>query len=80
MVFAGIFNDLSVDQAVALLSCMTYDERNKGDEDPAKGLKSYLSNPFFKLQETARSVVRAQVACKIEMNEDEFVDKFNPGM
>jgi ATP-dependent RNA helicase DOB1 len=80
MMFAGVFNDLSVEQCTALLSCMTFDERNKDDGDPASGLKSNLSAPFYKLQETARTVAKVEIACGIVLNEDEFVDKFNPGM
>jgi len=79
LMFCGVFNDLSVEQSVALLSCMVFDERMK-DEDPGQGLKSYLANPFFKLQECARTVAKAIIACKIEVDEDEFVGKINPGM
>jgi ATP-dependent RNA helicase DOB1 len=80
LIFTGVFNDLSVEQSVALLSCMTYDERNDDDGDPAKDLKSYLSNPFYKLQEVSRTVAKAVIACKIELDEEEFVNQFNPGM
>jgi ATP-dependent RNA helicase DOB1 len=80
MIFAGVFNDLSSEQCVAVLSCMTFDERNKDEDDPAKGMKSFLSSPFYKLQEIARTVVRVKIACGLEIDEDEFVDKFNPGM
>jgi ATP-dependent RNA helicase DOB1 len=80
LIFTGVFNDLSVEQCCSLLSCMTYDERNKDEDDPAKGLKSYLANPFYKLQEVARTVAKASVACKIELDEDLFVEQFNPGM
>ena len=80
LVFAGLFNDLTVEVSVALLSCLIFDERNKDEDDPAKGLKSYLSGPFYKLIEMARTVAKVQIDCKIELNEDEFVDKFNPGL
>lgn len=80
LIFTGVFNDLSVEQCVALLSCMTFDERNKDEDDPTKGMRSYLTNPFFKLQEVARTVARVEIACGIDIVEDEFVDKFNPGM
>lgn len=80
LIFTGVFNDLSVEQCCALLSCMTYDERNKDEDNPAKGLKSYLANPFYKLQEVARTVAKAAIACKIELDEDQFVEQFNPGM
>jgi ATP-dependent RNA helicase DOB1 len=80
LIFTGVFNDLSVDQCVALLSVMTFDERTKDDDDPTKGLKSFLLNPFYKLQEVARTVARVEIACGVDIDEDEFVDKFNPGM
>jgi ATP-dependent RNA helicase DOB1 len=80
LLFAGLFNDLTVEQSVALLSCLIFDERNKDEDDPARGLKSYLSGPYYKLIELARSVAKVVISCKIELNEDEFVEKFNPGL
>ena len=80
LMFTGVFNDLTVEQCCALLSCMTYDERNKDDGDPASGMKSFLSTPFYKLQEVARMVAKVEIACGVAINEDEFVDQFNPGM
>jgi len=80
LIFTGVFNDLNVEQCVSLLSAMTFDERNKNEDDPLVGMKRYLSSPFLKLQEVARSVVKTTISCKIEANEDEYVEKFNPGM
>jgi ATP-dependent RNA helicase DOB1 len=80
MIFAGVFNDLSPEQCVSLVSCLTFSEPSKDEGDPAQGLKSFLSNPFYKLQEIARTVVRVEASCGIEVDEDEFVDQFNPGM
>ena len=80
LLFAGLFNDLTVEQSVALLSCLIFDERSKDEDDPAQGLKSYLSGPYYKLIELARSVAKVVISCKIELNEDEFVEKFNPGL
>lgn len=78
LMFCGVFNDLSVEQCMALLSCMIFDERV--DDDPLQGLKGYLKNPFLKLQECARTVAKAIIACKIELDEEEFVTKINPGL
>lgn len=80
MIFGGVFNDLTPEQCVSLLSCLTFSEPTKDEGDPAQGLKSFLSNPFYKLQEIARTVVRVEVSCGLEIDEDEFVDQFNPGM
>jgi ATP-dependent RNA helicase DOB1 len=78
--FTGIFNDLSVEQCCSLLSCMTFDEINKDEGDPASGMKSFLSAPFYKLQEVARTVAKVEISCGIAIDEEEFVEKFNPGM
>ena len=80
LMFSGIFNDLSVEQCVALLSCMIFDEKPSDDFDPTQGLKSFLSNPFHKLQESTRTVAKAEIACKIETDEEEMVAKVNAGM
>ena len=79
LIFSGLFNELNVEQSVALLSCMTFDDRVK-DDDQTKGMKSYLVNPFLKLQEAARIVAKASIACKIDLDEDEFVEKYNCGL
>jgi ATP-dependent RNA helicase DOB1 len=81
LIFGGVFNELSVEQCVALLSCMTYGESAKADDDdPASKLKSFLSAPFYKLQEVARTVARVEAACGMDVKEDEFVATFHPGM
>jgi ATP-dependent RNA helicase DOB1 len=80
LIFTGVFKSLTVEQCVTLLSTMTFDERNKNDEDPTKGLKSFLLNPFYKLQEVARTVVKVQAECNLDVDEEEFIAKFNPGM
>lgn len=80
LIFTGVFKSLTVEQCVALLSTMTFDERMSDDEDPTQGLKSFLSNPFHKLQEIAKSVAQVQVECNLDVDEDEFINQFNPGM
>ena len=80
LIFTGVFKSLKVEQCVALLSCMIFEERNKDEDDATKGLKSYLLNPFYKLQEVARTVAQVQIACGLDVDEDEFLDKLNPGM
>lgn len=79
LMFCGVFNDLSVEQCMALLSCLVFDERIS-DENPLEGLKSYLTNPFYKLQDCARIVAKAIISCKIELDEEEFVNSLNPGL
>ena len=59
---------------------MTFGEPMKENDDSTKGLKSFLLDPFYKLQEVARTVAQVQAACNVDINEDEFVDQFNPSM
>jgi len=80
LIFGGVFNELSVEQCVALLSAMTFTEKNSEDDDPASKMKSFLSGPFYKLQEVARTVVQVEASCGVDVKEDEFVDSFNCGM
>jgi ATP-dependent RNA helicase DOB1 len=81
LIFTGVFNDLSPEQCCALLSCLTFDDKKKGeDEESLKGVRSYLTNPFHRLKEVARTVARVEISCGIEVDEDEFIDRLNPGM
>jgi ATP-dependent RNA helicase DOB1 len=79
LIFTGVFKSLTVEQSVALLSTLTFGEPIN-DEDPTSGLKSYLRNPFYKLQEVAKTVAQVQIACNLDVDEDEFLNKINPAM
>ena len=61
MMFNGVFNDLTVEQAVAILSCFAFQE--KGSETP--NLEEGLAKPLQILQETARRVAKVSADCKI---------------
>jgi ATP-dependent RNA helicase DOB1 len=79
LIFTGVFKSLTVEQSVALLSVMTFGEP-VNDDDPTKGMKSFLLNPFYKLQEIAKTVAQVQISCNLDVDEDEFLNKFNPAM
>lgn len=78
LMFEGVFNQLSVEQTVALLSCFIFDEKTKKDGQ-SKMLED-LAAPFRQLQETARRVAKIQLEAKIELDEEEFVGKLNAGL
>jgi len=80
LIFAGVFTDLTPEVCVALMSCMTFDEPLSDEGDVTSGLKSHLSSPFYRLQEIARKVLGVTSKCGIEMDEEEFMQSFNPGM
>lgn len=80
LIFTGVFKSLTVEQSVALLSAMTFGEPISDDFEPTKGLKSFLLNPFQKLLEIAKTVVQMQISCNLDVDEDEFLKRFNPAM
>jgi ATP-dependent RNA helicase DOB1 len=77
MVFDGSFNDLTVAQAVALLSCFVHKEAAK---EGASKLPGPLQAPFERLQNVARNVAKASVDAGLQLDEGDFVSAFNPGM
>ncbi|KAG0174677.1 ATP-dependent RNA helicase mtr4 [Apophysomyces sp. BC1034] len=74
MIFQGVFNDLTVEQSVALLSCFVFDEKV---EQNAR-LQDELSGPLRLMQETARRIAKVSQECKMNIDEEEYVQKFKP--
>lgn len=77
MVFDGVFNDLSQEQAVAVLSCFVHKEVSK---DSNFKIKQDLEPAYRKLKETARVVAKCSIDAKLSLDEDEYVNSFNPAM
>ena len=75
----GVFGDLEPPVIAALLSCMVFGEKRKGDAGPPNVRKQLLA-PFSKLQAAAKLVGKAMHDAKIAVDVDEYVDKFNPDM
>jgi len=76
MIFNGVFNDLTVDQIVAILSCFVFQE--KGDEVPK--LSEELAGPLRQMQESARRIAKISEEAKMEIDTDEYVESFKPQM
>ncbi|XP_069684431.1 exosome RNA helicase MTR4 isoform X2 [Periplaneta americana] len=74
MIFNGMFNNLTVAQSVALLSCFVCDE--KSSEMPKMGEE--LSGPLRQMQDMARRIARVSAEAKLDVNEDNYVDQFKP--
>ncbi|OLY78068.1 ATP-dependent RNA helicase mtr4 [Smittium mucronatum] len=75
LIFNGVFNDLTIEQIVALLSCFVFQEKSK-DESPR--LATELATPLRIMQETARRVAQISTECKLTINEEEYVSQFKP--
>jgi len=77
LIFAGALNDLAPPQLTALLSCLVYDEKSKGEQ---ARLRDELTEPLRTLQETARRVGTVAKECRIDLDVDAYVDKMTPGL
>lgn len=75
MVFEGLFNDLSVEQSVALLSSFVHQEKVK---EGINKVRQDLQVPFRQLQVIARNVAKVMIDAKITIDEEEYVNTFNP--
>lgn len=74
MIFNGVFNSLSIEQSVALLSCFVCDERS----NEAPKTAEELSGPLRQMQDLARRIAKISNECKLEMDEEAYVEKFKP--
>ncbi|KAJ1726484.1 ATP-dependent RNA helicase mtr4, partial [Coemansia biformis] len=73
LMFHGVFNDLTVEQTVSLLSCFVFQE--KTTDEPPK-LQDDLSVPLRIMQESARQIAQISNECKLQVNEEEYVTSF----
>ncbi|XP_032241598.2 exosome RNA helicase MTR4 [Nematostella vectensis] len=74
MIFNGVFNELTTEQSVALLSCFICEERS--DEMPK--LREELAGPLRQMQESARRIAKVSQEAKMELDVEEYVEKFRP--
>ena len=80
MIFDGVFNDLSVEQTVALLSCFVHKEGGSKDNNDKIKVKADMEGPFQKLQTAARTIARISIDAKMNVIEEDYVKSFNPGL
>ncbi|XP_071455006.1 exosome RNA helicase MTR4 [Hetaerina americana] len=74
MMFKGIFTDLTAAQSVALLSCFVCEEKS----NDAPKISNELSGALRQMQDLARKIAQISKEAKLEINEDNYVDKFRP--
>lgn len=78
MIFSGVFNDLSVDQTVALLSC--FENQEKSNADGGARFRQDMQRPFRLLQNTAKEIAQVLLELQLLTEEDEFVQRFDPAL
>ncbi|XP_070495125.1 exosome RNA helicase MTR4 [Chironomus tepperi] len=71
MIFNGTFNDLPAAQCAALLSCFVCDDRAA-----EQTIDADLQAPLKQMQDFARRIAKVSKECKMELDEDEYVEKF----
>ncbi|CAD7701245.1 unnamed protein product [Ostreobium quekettii] len=74
LMFNGGLSDLDKHQLAALLSCLIPTEKS---EEEIK-LKTELSGPLHKLQETARMIAEVSTECKLKVEAEEYISSFKP--
>ncbi|XP_037548274.1 exosome RNA helicase MTR4 [Nematolebias whitei] len=74
MVFNGLFNDLTAEQATALLSCFVFQEN--ANEMPK--LTEQLAAPLRQMQECAKRIAKVSADAKLEVDEDSYLSQFKP--
>ncbi|TRY65301.1 hypothetical protein DNTS_015452 [Danionella cerebrum] len=74
MMFNGLFNDLTAEQATALLSCFVFQEN--ANEMPK--LTEQLAGPLRQMQECAKRIAKVSAEAKLEVDEDTYLNQFRP--
>ncbi|KAM4527775.1 exosome RNA helicase MTR4 [Odontesthes bonariensis] len=74
MVFNGLFNNLTVEQATALLSCFVFQEN--ASEMPK--LTEQLAAPLRQMQECAKRIAKVSADAKLEVDEETYLNQFKP--
>ncbi|XP_018121602.1 exosome RNA helicase MTR4 isoform X2 [Xenopus laevis] len=76
MMFNGLFNDLTAEQATALLSCFVFQENSS--EMPK--LTEQLAGPLRQMQETARRIAKVSAEAKLEVDEELYLGSFKSNL
>ncbi|KAJ6669920.1 hypothetical protein lerEdw1_000469 [Lerista edwardsae] len=76
MMFNGLFNDLSSEQATALLSCFVFQENSS--EMPK--LTEQLAGPLRQMQECAKRIAKVSAEAKLEIDEENYLNSFRPNL
>jgi ATP-dependent RNA helicase DOB1 len=76
MLFNGVFNELTPHQINALLSCFVFEEKT----DVIPKLTEELQPPLRMMQELAKRIAAVSRESKLELDEDEYIQKFRPNI
>ncbi|KAH3731542.1 DEAD/DEAH box helicase, partial [Pelomyxa schiedti] len=74
LMFAGLFNELPLDAMVSLLSCFIAEDKVTREVK----IKPELQPAYQQMQTTARHIATISQECKLEVDVEQFVQKFQP--
>lgn len=74
LLFSGAFKEATVEEVVAVLSCLVWQEKTKGFTK----LREDLQRLYSQLKEIARRVGNVQFESKLEIDVEEYVASFRP--
>jgi len=76
IILSNMLNDLTVEQVVALLSCLVFSDKS----DDRVQLKEELHKPLRQMQNCIKKVAQAMEDARLPIDVDDFVDQFKPSM
>ncbi|KAL8234512.1 hypothetical protein R6Q59_020612 [Mikania micrantha] len=74
LMFNGVLKDIKTEEMVSLISCFVWQEKLQDAPKP----REELDMLFTQLQDTARTVAKVQLECKVEIDVESFVSSFRP--
>ena len=76
LMFNGVFSNLDKHQLVSLVACLIPVEKTKDEVVLSRKLAPVL----VQLQDTARHVARVSRECRLELEEEKYVESFRPSL
>ena len=82
LIFSGAFNALDAAGAAALLSALVYQEKSSAADDAKEkpALREEFAGPLRVMQDAARRIATVSNDSGLEIDVEEYVASFNPGM
>jgi ATP-dependent RNA helicase DOB1 len=78
MLFDGAFNDLTIPQIIALLSCLVSQEKIKNSE--SVNVRKDMWNPYKRLMDTVKKIMKISIESKVEIDEEKYIESFSKNL
>eukprot|EP01132_Coremiostelium_polycephalum_P008013 gene8013-9858_t len=78
LLFMGLFNDLSVEQCVAVFSVFVFQNESSNVDINNPKIKPELVPLFRVIKDTVAKVIQISQECKLQIDEKQYYSNFNP--